>query len=145
MPKNLNLKVSIDAMLRTRTKWHHVNAMTFVPRASLFCFFNLFLSFFSFSFNGERSNYIISLRTEPPITLSNKQLQRNGVHANDFNMFFKKKLQEVKRVPFNNLIDLPIQSKPSNGFTFGLSQESRYSTILISMNRGQIQAAYCLL
>ena len=56
----------------------------------LVCFFNFFLSFFFFSFNGERSNYIISLTTEPPITLSNKQLQRNGVHANDFNMFFKK-------------------------------------------------------
>ena len=60
-----------------------------------FCFVFLFLLFrifnlFLFSFNGERSNYIISLTTEPPITLSNKQLQRNGVHANDFNMFFKK-------------------------------------------------------
>ena len=58
-----------------------------------------FVSFFFFSFNGERSNYIISLTTEPPITLSNKQLQRNGVHANDFNMFLKK-LQEVKKSPF---------------------------------------------
>ena len=48
-----------------------------------------FVSFFFFSFNGERSNYIISLTTEPPITLSNKQLQRNGVHANNFNMFLK--------------------------------------------------------
>ena len=38
-----------------------------------------------------------------------------------------------------------LKSKTSNGFTFGLSQESRYSTILISMNRGQIQAANCLL
>ena len=46
----------------------------------LVCFFNFFLSFFFFSFNGERSNYIISLTTEPPITLSNKQLQRNGIH-----------------------------------------------------------------
>ena len=58
-----------------------------------FCFFCFVFSicfFFLFSFNGERSNYIISLTTEPPITLSNKQLQRNGVHANDFNMFFKK-------------------------------------------------------
>ena len=41
----------------------------------LFRIFNLFL----FSFNGERSYYIISLTTEPPITLSNKQLLRNGV------------------------------------------------------------------
>ena len=61
----------------------------------VFCFvffvsYFQFFSFFFFSFNGERSNYIISLTTEPPITLSNKQLQRNGVHANDFNMFFKK-------------------------------------------------------
>ena len=62
----------------------------------LVCFFNFFLSFFFFSFNGERSNYIISLTTEPPITLSNKQLQRNGVHANDFNIYFLKKFTRSK-------------------------------------------------
>ena len=36
---------------------------------------------------------------EPPITQCSKQLQRNGVHANDFNNFVFKKLQEEKR-PF---------------------------------------------
>ena len=58
----------------------------------LFLFFVFFVSYFQFvsSFSErERSNYIISLTTEPPITLSNKQLQRNGVHANNFNMFLK--------------------------------------------------------
>ena len=55
---------------------------------------------------------LFHLTTEPPITQCNKQLQRNGVHANDFNMFLKK-LQEVKkkRVPFNNLTNLPIQTE----------------------------------
>ena len=82
----------------------------------VFVFFFLFrifkLFFFPFSFNGEKSNHIISLTTEPPITLSNKQLQRNGVHANDFNMFLKKITRsKEKRVPFNNLINLPIQTE----------------------------------
>ena len=99
-----------------------------------------------FSFNGERYNYIILLTPEPPVTdrnhllpIENNQPQRNGVHACDFQYFiFFKKLQGAKKI-------VQLKSKPSNGFTFGLSQESRYSTILISMNRGQIQAAYCLL
>ena len=51
--------------------------------------FRIFLCCFFFSFHGERSNYIISLTSEPPITQCNKQLQRNGVHANDFNNVFK--------------------------------------------------------
>ena len=51
--------------------------------------FRIFLCCFFFSFHGERSNYIISLTSEPPITQCNEQLQRNGVHANDFNNVFK--------------------------------------------------------
>ena len=75
-------------------------------------YFHFVSFFFLFSFNGERSNYTISLTTEPLITLSNKQLQRNGVHANDFKMFFKKITRsKEKRVPFNNLINLPIQTE----------------------------------
>ena len=60
-----------------------------------FVSFLFFVSYFQFAsfffFHGERSNYNISLTTEPPITQCNKQLQRNGVHANDFNNVFKKK------------------------------------------------------
>ena len=79
--------------------YHAVDLGSIPDRSNfLFCFFVFFffvscfqfVSFFFFSFNGERSNYIISLTTEPPITLRNKQLQRNGVHANNFNMFLKK-------------------------------------------------------
>ena len=77
-----------------------------------FCFVFSICFFFLFSFHGERSNYIISLTTEPPITQCNKQLQRNGVHANDFNIVFKKiTRRKEKRVPFKNLTNLPIQTE----------------------------------
>ena len=87
---------------------------------TFFCFFVSYFQFVSFffflfsffSFHGERSNYIISLTTEPPITQCNKQLQRNGIHANDFNIVFKRiTRRKEKRVPFNNLANLPIQTK----------------------------------
>ena len=83
---------------------------------TFFCFFVSYFQFvsfffFLFSFHGERSN-IISLTTEPPITQCNKQLQRNGIHANDFNIVFKRiTRRKEKRVPFKNLANLPIQTK----------------------------------
>ena len=113
----------------------------------LFCIFNLFLFCFLFRifnlllffFHGERSNYIISLTTEPPITQCNKQLQRNGVHANDFNNVFKKNNKKKRKKTILKIQQIcQFKPKPSNGFTLGLSQESRYSTILISTNLGQM-------
>ena len=61
-----------------------------------FCFF-VFVSFFLFM--GKGVIKLFHLTSEPPITQCSKQLQRNGVHANDFNNFVFKKLQEEKR-PF---------------------------------------------
>ena len=61
-----------------------------------FCFF-VFVSFFLFI--GKGVIKLFHLTSEPPITQCSKQLQRNGVHANDFNNFVFKKLQEEKR-PF---------------------------------------------
>ena len=106
----------------------------------LFCFLFRIFNLFLFSFHGERINYIISLTTEPPITQCNKQLQRNGVHTNDFNNVFKKITRRKEKK--NSLLKIQqicqFKPKPSDGFTLGLSQESRYSTIPISTNRGQM-------
>ena len=55
-------------------------------------------------------------------------------------ILFLKKLQEEKKK--ESLLKIQqicqFKPKPSDGFTLGLSQESRYSTILISTNRGQM-------
>ena len=107
------------------------------------CFFFVFCFVFSicffFFFHGERSNYNISLTTEPPITQCNKQLQRNGVHANDFNNVFEKNNKKKRKKTILKIQQIcQFKPKPSDGFTLGLSQESQYSTILISTNRGQM-------
>ena len=62
-----------------------------------FYFVFVFVSFFLFM--GKGVIKLFHLTSEPPITQCSKQLQRNGVHANDFDNFVFKKLQEEKR-PF---------------------------------------------